>query len=325
MSNGQNKLVVGFIAYGESTAKYLPFFLESLKRQASNDFQIICFDNSEEADNSNQRFLKQNYPGITVLREGGNLGFAKAYNRLITLAIEQGAVYFLALNPDMILEQDAVEKLIKAIESNATLGSASPLVLKWDFSRQEKTEIIDTCGIGLLPGLRFVDIGQNQLNQGQFDRTEILGPSGAAALYRLSAMEKTRQGGEYFDELMFMYKEDCDLAYRLRLTGYKSVFVPEAVIYHDRTATASGEGDLAVAANRKNKSRQVKKWSFLNQQIIFIKYWRLQSWTNKLAIVWYEIKMIVFILIFEQYLLSELFRLRKIKNTIKKYDKIYNF
>lgn len=319
MANGQNKLVVGFIAYGESTAKYLPYFLESLTKQIYKDFQIICFDNSEEVDNPNQSFLKQNYPEMAILRGEGNLGFAKAYNRLITWAVGQQADYFLALNPDMILEPDAIEKLIKAMESDTALGSVGPLVLKWNFTGQEKTGLIDTCGIKLLPGLRFVDLGQNQPNRGQFDQSEMLGPSGAAALYRLSALEKVQQYDEFFDEMMFMYKEDCDLAYRLRLAGYKSVFVPEAVIYHDRTATAKGENDLKVALNRKNKSRQVKKWSFLNQQIIFIKYWRRQSWGNKLAIIWYEIKMIVFILIFEQYLFSEIAKLLKLRSRIKRF------
>jgi len=321
MTNGQNKLVVGFIAYGELTAKYLSFFLESLKSQTIKDFQIICHDNSEETDNPNQSFLSQNYPEVAVLRAEGNLGFAKAYNRLIVWAAAQQANYFLALNPDMILEPDAVERLIKAIESDTALGSASPLVLKWDFTKQEKSKLIDTCGIKLLSGLRFVDVGQNQLNQGQFEQTEILGPSGAAALYRVSVLEKIKENDQYFDELMFMYKEDCDLAYRLWLAGYKSRLVPEAVIYHDRTAAGAGEGDLAVALNRKNKSRQVKRWSFFNQQIIFIKYWRLQNWHNKLAIVWYELKMIVFALFFEQYLLKEFFKLWQIKNRIVIYKK----
>lgn len=319
MANGQNKLVVGFIAYGESSAKYLAFFLQSLKNQTIQDFQIVCHDNSEKTDNPNQIFLSANYPEIKVLRGEGNLGFAKAYNRLLTWAVGQQADYFLALNPDMILEPDAVQRLVDTMKKDAALGSASPLVLKWNFEEQKKTRLIDTCGIKLLSGLRFVDVGQNQLNRGQFDRVEILGPSGAAALYRLSALEKVKQNDEFFDELMFMYKEDCDLAFRLNLAGFRSVFIPEAVIYHDRTATAKGEGDLAVALNRKNKSRQVKQWSFLNQQIIFVKYWHLQSWSNKLAIIWYELKMVIFALLFEQYLLSETLRIRKIKDKIKKY------
>lgn len=117
------------------------------------------------------------------------------------------------------------------------------------------------------PGLRFVDAGQGEPDKGQYDDINILGPSGAAAMYRLEALEKAEQNGQYFDELMFMYKEDCDLAYRLKLAGYKSKCAPDAIIYHDRTARAKGEGNLKVFFNRGNKSQQIKKWSFLNQQI----------------------------------------------------------
>ena len=321
MDKMQNKLVVGFIAYGESSAKYLPYFMESLKNQIYKDFQIICHDNSEEAVNPNYDYLRQNYPQVKILRAGGNLGFAKAFNVLIKTALEQKADYFFALNPDMILEPEAIEKLINALDGDSALGSAGPLVLKWNFTEQKKTDIIDTCGIGILAGLRFVDVAQGQLNRQWPVYTKILGPSGAAALYRVSALEAVKQGEEYFDELMFMYKEDCDLAYRLSLAGFKSVFVPNAAIYHDRTATAKGENDLQVALNRKNKNRQVKRWSFLNQQIIFVKYWRLQSWKNKSAIVWFELKMLVFILLFERYLLAELGGLKKLCPKIKKYDK----
>lgn len=320
------KTTIGFITYGKSTAKYLPYFLSSLKGQTFKDFKIIAFDNTEEAENENTRHIRNNYPEIAIMRTGANIGFARAYNAMIGKAKDLDAEYFLALNPDMILEPDAVEKMVKALEGDSDLGSVCPKILKWSFENNKKTSIIDSCGIVLKSGLRFFDLGQGEIDSKQYDNAEILGPSGAAAMYRMSALEKARYnpphpplakgGDQYFDELMFMYKEDCDLAYRLHLAGYKSKLVADAVIYHDRTAYGKGEGDLRVALNRKNKSRQVKKWAFLHQQIIFIKYWKLQSFWNKLAIVWHEIKMIVFILLFEQYLLKELLKLVKLKNEI---------
>ncbi|MBU4257380.1 glycosyltransferase family 2 protein [Patescibacteria group bacterium] len=309
-------LTIGFITYGKSTAKYLPYFLSSLKGQTFKDFNILVFDNTEEAENENALYIRNNYPEIEIARGNGNLGFAAAFNRLINKAKGGGAEYFLALNPDMVLEPDAVEKMVKVLEGDSGLGSVCPKILKWNFENNKKTSIIDSCGIKVKSGLRFFDLGQNKFDKGQFNNAEILGPSGAAAMYRISALENIKENSQYFDELMFMYKEDCDLAYRLFLAGYRSKCVADAVIYHDRTTYGKGEGDLQVAFNRKGKSRQVKKWAFLHQQIIFIKYWKLQSFWNKLAIIWYEIKMIIFILLFEQYLLGELLNLWKIKKEI---------
>jgi len=307
------RLYVGFITYGEVTAKYLPYFLSSLKGQSFKDFKILAIDNSEVQENGNTKYIKENFSEIDLKWSGENLGYAKAFNLMISRAVNEGAGYFLALNPDMIIEANALEKLVKAMDDNNELGSATAKVLKWDFINQKKTKIIDSCGLKLLPGLRFVDSREGE--QDNADRNdEIIGVSGACAIYRLSALEKVKQNGQYFDELMFMYKEDCDLAYRLFLNNYKAECVNGSIVYHDRSSAGKGESNLAVILNRKNKSKQVKQLSFLNQQIIFVKYWRLQSLTNKIVIVWFEIKMLVFALFFEPYLLKEFTTLRKIKN-----------
>ncbi|RLC39155.1 hypothetical protein DRH27_00445 [Candidatus Falkowbacteria bacterium] len=326
------KLVIGFITYGDLTAKYLPYFLESLKKQSFKDFKIIAVDNTESAENPNKKYITGKYPEFSLKWMGGNLGFAKANNIIINLGRKHNPEYILLLNPDMILQTDAAEKLVRILDNNRELGSVCPKILQWDFTGNKKTKIIDSCGIKETGALRFVDIGQGEEDLGQYDKAKILGPSGAAAMYRVSAIKKASfipspcQGegqGEvqYFDELMFMYKEDCDLAYRLKLAGYKSKLVSDAIVYHDRTAGGKGKGDMAVAVNRRRKSQQIKKWSFLNQQIIFSKYWSLQSLIGKLSIIVYQKKMILFILFFEQYLLRQFVQLFKIRKSIKKYKK----
>jgi GT2 family glycosyltransferase len=317
MEESKIKLAIGFITYGKSTAKYLPYFLPSLKNQSFKDFSIIVFDNTEIEENENVKYIRENYPEIKIMRTGENLGFGRSYNKMIEKAKEIGAKYFLAINPDMILEPDAVKKMAETMDNNSNLGSVSPKVLKWRFEDNVKTNIIDTCGVLLKPGLRFVNAGEGQKDWNNL--IKILGPAGTVAIYRMNALEKVKEDDKYFDELMFMYKEDCDLAYRLKLAGFKSKCVSDAIVYHDRSASAKGESDIGIALNRRNKNKQVKKWSFLGQQIIFAKYWRLQNFKNKFAIVWYQIKMLVFILLFEQYLLKELINLYNIKKKIKIY------
>ncbi|MBU2474646.1 glycosyltransferase [Patescibacteria group bacterium] len=308
------KLVVGFITYGELTAKYLPFFLNSLfanLNELSNNFKVLAIDNSEQQNNQNIRYIKNNYSQISIEWAGKNIGFARAYNKMIKKSIDLNAEYFLMFNPDIIIEKKAVKELIKAMDDDSKVEAISPKVLKWNFENNKKTNIIDTCGIQLKSGLRFVDSCQGQDDVGQFNNLEILGPSGTAGIYRISALEKIKQNNQYFDELMFMYKEDCDLVYRLFLNGFKSKCVTEAIIYHDRTVAAKGNSNLLIALNRRNKSKQEKKWAFLNQHIIFVKYWHLQNFWNKLAIIWYEIKILIFVLLFERYLLKQFWKLRK--------------
>jgi GT2 family glycosyltransferase len=319
MNTTQNKLTIGLLTYGASSAKYLPDFFASLAAQTYQDYRIIVIDNSERQENENSRYFKEKLSDIEFVWAGSNLGFAKAYNRLIDNALKAGSEYFLALNMDMILEPTAIEKLLAAIEREPMLGSASPKILRWDFTSRRKTDLIDSCGLVLQTGLRFVDLGQGEGDRGQYDGHRIIGASGAAALYRLSALKKISEDGRFFDELMFMYKEDCDLAYRLALAGFGAVLVPDAIVYHDRTAATNSNGILGVISARTSKSRQVKQWSFVNQCIIYRKYWRLLGVNDKAMVVWRLSQMLFFAFIFEPFLISELVSMWKKRNKIKIY------
>ena len=308
------ELTIGFITYGKSTSRYLPYFLDSLFKQSYFDFEILAVDCTDDGDKSNLEILNK-YSQINIIQKGENLGFAKSYNLMINRAAGNGAEFFLAVNPDMIMDKRAIEKMLNVIRADDILASIAPKIYKWNFKENEKTNVIDSFGIKLKSGLRFFDLGQGQFDQGQFDKSKILGPSGAAAMYRVNALEKVKFDNQYFDELMFMYKEDCDLAYRLSLAGYKSKLAINVKIYHDRTVGASGENKFLIALNRKNKSRQIKKWSLLHQLIIIKKFWKIQSLANKFAIIWNIFIILIFSLIFEQYLLKEFFKVFKIKVT----------
>jgi GT2 family glycosyltransferase len=319
------KLIIGFITYGSSTARYLPFFLESLKKQTFFDHRILAFDNSGSKDNENKVFIDSNYPDIEILRADGNIGFARSFNILINKSVLAGSRFFLALNPDTILEPDFVDKALNAIEQDEKIGAIAPKILKWDFNENKKTNIIDSTGIFITKEHRFSDLNQGETDDGMKfqNKKEVFGFTGAAVLFRISALEdiayKNKNDPEFFDELMFMYKEDADLSYRLRLAGWKIFYEPTAVIYHDRAASPLGDSNLEIAKNRKNKSPQIKKWSFLNHWILILKYLRLPFSTGVIiATCWYQFKSLAYAVIFEPYLLKEFFKLRKIWKEIGK-------
>ena len=52
-------LTIGFITYGKSAAKYLPYFLPSLQKQTFQDFQILVIDNNEEQDHESNQLIKK--------------------------------------------------------------------------------------------------------------------------------------------------------------------------------------------------------------------------------------------------------------------------
>ena len=163
------KLIISIVTYNEITAKYLPYFLESLKKQTFKDFKIIVHDNSENERIDYKKTICNYFETSEFYYSGGNIGFAKAHNIVIRKAIKLKAKYLLVINTDILLENDAIEKMILSIEQDENLASVAPKILKWDFINNKKTNIIDTCGIREISALRFVDIGQGQTDKNQFD------------------------------------------------------------------------------------------------------------------------------------------------------------
>lgn len=317
------KLAVGFVTYRASSFPYLTDFLTSLANALSflneSAYEIYAFDNSGPDDSRNRLLIESFNLGelsggqkprksVQYLTENSNLGFGRAYNILINTALKQGADYFLVVNPDIYFDRLSIQLLVAALDDNPTAAAAAPKILYWNFAKKQLSTTIDSLGITLLSGLRFVDACQGQIDRGQ--SSEIIGPSGAAGLFRLSALNELliTEGQEdklqYFDESFFMYKEDCDLAYRLFFNGRQTLSVTEALVYHDRTARAA-DSYFSFFRHRQQQSRQVRAWSFINQHLIFFKHWKKQNIVNCFVISLYIGFYFIFALILEQFLLKE--------------------
>jgi GT2 family glycosyltransferase len=304
------KLVIAFLLYRQHSLPYLPQFLSSLTQASDflikSDCQILIGDNSGE-DDSNRQFFKDidsiGDKKIEFFDFKTNLGFSQAYNILINRTLELKTDYFLMLNPDIFIDKSAISNLLKEIDKDPLLGSVSPKILHWDFQNNHLSNVIDSGGIVLKSGLTFKDIGQGQIDKGQIDKAKILGPSGAVALFRTSALLDINENGEYFDENFFMYKEDCDLIYRLSLNNWLAKLVPQALFYHDRSA--SGGSFWQKIRKRRKRSRQERIWSFRGQHYLFLKHWSKQSSLNKFIISIKIIKIFIFSLLFEQFILKE--------------------
>lgn len=313
------KIAIGFITYNESTAKYLPFFIPSLKvaLKGINNYQILAMDNSDGPGNENYRYLKLNFPEIDFCYSGANIGFARAYNLMIKKARELEVEYFLMINPDTVLAPDSIAKMVEALDADKTLGAVAPRIFKWDFTHNIQTKIIDSDGLFITSSHRFSDRHQGE-ERNDLESEMVFGFTGAAALIRMAALIDVAYGREYLDELMFMYKEDVDLSYRLNLANWPIKFIPTAQIYHDRTASPIGEGLGQIIKNRRNKSHQVKHWSFLNHWILVLKYSGLNYSPKVKWRTWrYQVLSSLFALIFEPYLIRELGVLSRINREIK--------
>ncbi len=291
--------------------KYLPYCLDSIAKQTFRDFSLLILDNG--SIDGTAEFLKNYKLQITnykIIFNDKNVGFATGHNQALGLTNSE---YVLILNQDIILEPNFLEVVVKFMDEHREVGAVTGKLLQWNFEKNQKTNIIDSCGLKIFKNHRVVELGAGEVDNKRWNfPQEVFGVSGAASTYRRKTLEDAAIDGEFFDEDFFSYKEDVDLAYRLRLFGWQAWFLPEAKAYHDRTAWAPGESSMAVAKQRKNKSVFVNYHSYKNHLFLLLKdvpagIW----WRYGYKIKWYEFKKLLYLLFFERQTLkawSEFFK-----------------
>ena len=258
--------------------------LESLRLQTFQDVEIHVLDNA--SSDETLRIIEP-FDVKYLMRSPVNTGFCKAHNGL---ARRFSSEYILFLNPDTVLSPSFIEELVRKLDSHPEAASASGKLLRMD------GKTIDSTGIIMLREQRHLDRGADLTDIGQFENfEEIFGPSGAAAMYRRKALEDVAiDGGQYFDEDFFAYREDADLAWRCRLLGWTSIYVPTAVGRHRRRVTPERRRKLPKEINYHSvKNRFLLRinnitgelyrrdlWQITRRDIAVVGYVCLREWTS---------------------------------------------
>lgn len=220
MSGGLS-ITVGVVNY--NGARHLPRLLESLTGQTVQHDTIIV-DNASTDGSARAAF--ERFPNFSYLPLRRNTGFAHAAN---VIAERSGSEIVVYVNPDMRLEPAFVEQLTAPFQQYGRLGSvAGTLVF------ETHPEIVASAGIDLHGNGVAIDrlIGcRVELDQRP---QPVFGASGGAAAYRRSAFLDA--GG--FPDVFFMYLEDVDLAFRMQLHGWDSLWQPAAIARHAYSASA---------------------------------------------------------------------------------------
>jgi len=235
----------------------------------------------------------------------------------------------LLLNQDMYLMPDCLEKMVEFLDENKDIAALSPRLMKWNFEQEGRgtrdegrgfTNKIDSLGLKVLRNRRVIEkyTGKEWNDKKsklelsfhtQDDAMEVFGVSGALPMFRRSAVKKvTFSDGTFLDSLYNSYKEDIDLAYRLRIAGYRAFVLLDTVAYHDRSAEGlEKKGDRVAAENKTKQSEWLRYHSYKNHLMTIYKneYW--QNWLlDAVFIKWYELKKFVYFLFFDRKVLGGL-------------------
>ena len=218
--------------------------------------------------------LATTMPDAIAIRATENRGFAAANNAGIAAG---SAPFVLCLNQDARLSPTYLNRLTTLLRGNPRIASASGKLLRLPSPTEPSDGTIDSLGLAMEPGRRAIDLGQGEPDSTAPDGTcEVFGVSAAAGLYRRSALEAVSTDGLVFDESFFMYKEDVDLAWRLRRAGYIACVDRDAIGYHGRSAgRPSNDGGVAgflrLWAHERAKPKRVRRLSWRNQMLLVMK------------------------------------------------------
>jgi GT2 family glycosyltransferase len=186
--------------------------------------EVIVVDDGSSDDTA--AWLGRTHPEMRVVRLARNAGFCGAANAGIALA--RGS-FIQVLNNDTEVGPGWIEAALAPF-ADASVGAVAPLVLvRSDPARVDSAG--DSYSVVGWPAKR--GHGQPAAPYARAPVQEVFGISGTGAFYRGEILR--RMGG--FDLIFGSYYEDVDLSFRLRWAGYRCVFAPESVIYHEISAT----------------------------------------------------------------------------------------
>lgn len=245
--------------------KFLTGCLDSLLKDSYGKVEIIVVDNGSH--DGSVEFMESGYPSVKLVKFSENTGFSVAVNAGINASRGE---FIALLNNDTVVDPSWLSEMIKVMKEHPEIGSTGCKMLAYD-----NHQLLDGAGDGYRRGGLPGRIGHREIDRGQFnEQRPILGPCGGAALYRRAMFDDIG----LFDEDYFAYLEDVDMALRAQSAGYKSIYVPSAVMYHlGCGTTGSGYHPLVVRLSAQNNVNTLVKnipFSLILKFLPQIIYWQ---------------------------------------------------
>ncbi len=270
--------------------------------------------------------------GFSLIRSTKNLGMWPGQEELLK---HSRGEYVIVLSVDVILYPDFIKNAVEAMARDHQIGALQAKVYKFELSQLEtrnsklETNIIDTVGFQIYRSRRIINIGHGEADQDQYNEPkEIFAVEGAVPVFRRQALEDCRlvsQGDKIIDPDFFWYGDDLDIAWRMRIFGWKQVYAPSVIAWHDRKTTkvlAGGWRELFRSRNLLPKSYLSirgsvpmfkRRLGWRNTTLTIIKNdFASDLWCDSYYIIWRQLQIWGYFLLFEPAMFLEIFNLAKL-------------
>lgn len=237
--------------------------LETLLGQEGAEFRVLVWDNG--SSDGTAEAVRRAFPDVLVHRHPSNLGVASGRNAAAELALrELDPTHLLFLDNDMVLEPGFVAGLLAPFAEDERVGQTQAKLRFAD----DPERLNDGGGCEITFWLaRTRPVGYRELDRGQRDRRSPCISCGGAMMVRADVFRELGGFDAGFDPFG---PEDLDFSLRLQEAGYRALYVPEAVAYHEVSHTF-GAGYTEQYARHKARHwlRFLKRHASLPQRLGF--------------------------------------------------------
>lgn len=233
--------VVSVVVVNFNGSKYLRDCLAALRAQSLPPyrFEVILVDNAS-CDGSCD-LVERDFPWVRLVRPRANLGFTGG--NLLGVEKARGELVVL-LNNDTVPDPFWLESLCDAADAHP---EAALIASKAVFAG--RPGVIHTTGLQVLRDGRGADRHYLQNDRGQAEAAgEVFAGCGVSLLVRRDAV------GELFSRDFFMYYEDLELGWRVRLKGMSVRYCPQSLVRHVHGGSAGPTSDLFVFRTERNRA-----------------------------------------------------------------------
>ncbi len=200
----------------------------SLLEKTKIPFKLYAVDNC--STDGTPQHISEKYPQVEVIYNSANTGFGAGHNKIIDLIDSE---YHAIINPDIIIRDDVLAKMVEYMDSHPDIGMLSPCIRFPDGRYQVLGKRSPRIKYLIASRMRGDKPGKVLSEYAMLDKDpetafDIENATGCFMLIRTSLFKEI--GG--FDERYFMYFEDCDLSREVTKRS-RLVYYPEAVVCHE--------------------------------------------------------------------------------------------
>lgn len=220
--------LVSVIVVNYNGEKHLKVCLGSLKRTKYPNFEVILVDDG--STDKSISLVKRSFRWVKLVENKKNIGQVKG--RIIGVQRSKGK-YIAFLDNDTEVTPNWLSELVKAMESDSSIAGCTSKVLLYS-----NKQLINSAGMGCdVYGFAFsrgiICRSNFEEDAGQYDnREEVFGTYGASMLIRKDVLEKVGINPD-----LAMYYDDVDLSWRIRLAGYRIMYIPTSIVFHKMGGT----------------------------------------------------------------------------------------